>query len=106
MKLIIFSVYDAKAQAYLPPFFLPNRPMAIRNFGDCLKNKKHAFGVHPEDYTMFEIGEFNDNTAEIHLVEGGPWSQKGIELVGNQPSLGQEDGKISQPTPIQPDTKG
>ncbi len=61
----IFSVYDEKAGAYLPPFFRPTPEMAIREFVDALENKDHPFGKHPGDYTMFELGDFNNSNAML-----------------------------------------
>lgn len=58
--LKIFSVYDQKARAFLPPFFLPERAMAERVFTDCVNSDDHQFGRHPEDYTLIEIGTFDD----------------------------------------------
>ena len=56
MKHNIFSVYDEKAQAFLPPFFLPEVGMATRIFGDCVNSDEHQFGKHPTDYTLFHLG--------------------------------------------------
>ena len=61
----IFAIHDAKAHAYMQPFFLPTHEMAQRTFGDCINDPNHNFGMHPEDYNLFLIGEFNDLTSEI-----------------------------------------
>nr|UXQ88035.1 MAG: nonstructural protein [Microvirus sp.] len=63
--LKIFTVYDHKAKAHLPPFFLPQDGMAERTFSDCCNNPEHQFGAHPEDYTLMSIGEFDESTAII-----------------------------------------
>jgi len=65
MKLKIFAVYDEAAAAYLPPFFLPQVKMAQRAFGDCANDPKHQFGANPADYTLFELGEYDDWDGEI-----------------------------------------
>ncbi len=65
MKLEIYSVYDSKAEAYLPPFFLANDGMATRIFESCANDSKHQFGAFPADYTLFRIGSFQDETAII-----------------------------------------
>ena len=62
---IIFSIYDEKANAYLPPFYLPNEQMAIRAIQDCVADTEHNFHKHAEDYTLFNIGTFDDQNAEI-----------------------------------------
>lgn len=69
MKHLIFSIYDQKAKAYLPPFFLPNAPMAERVFGDCVNSESHQFAQHPEDYTLFTLGSFDDNNGEIDKLD-------------------------------------
>jgi len=61
----IFTIFDEKAKAYLPPFFMHHPAMAIRTFGDMCADKNHQFGAHPEDYTLYKIGEFDDSTALI-----------------------------------------
>ena len=76
MNLGIFTVYDQKAKAYLPPFFLPEEDMAIRVFGDCCNDRDHQFGRHPEDYHLFGIGHFDDckgtiNETSPQLVASG-----------------------------------
>ncbi len=64
MKLRVFSVFDVKAGAYLPPFFMPEQGQAIRVFSDAI-NGSEAFAKHPEDYSLFLIGDFDDNSGEI-----------------------------------------
>lgn len=60
MLLIMFSVYDSKAEAFLPPFFAPNDAMAQRMFASAANDQEHAFGRHAGDYTLFRVGEWND----------------------------------------------
>jgi len=61
----MFTIHDSKANAYLQPWFLTQAAMAQRAFMDCVNDKEHNFGRHPEDYTLFNIGEFDDQTAEV-----------------------------------------
>jgi len=65
MKHNIFTIYDSKAHAYLTPFFLHNEDMAIRIFADCINDQSHQFGKHPEDYTLFHIGSWNDDKSKF-----------------------------------------
>ncbi len=65
MKLHIFAIYDSKAQAYLPPFFLPNTEVAKRVFAGAANDKGHAFGANVADYTLFHLGHFDDDSAKI-----------------------------------------
>lgn len=63
----MYSIFDEKADAYLPPFMLPNDPMAVRTFCDCVADQTHAFGRNPADYTLFRLGTFDTTGADIHL---------------------------------------
>lgn len=65
MKYNMFSIYDEKAKAYLPPFILPEVGMAIRTFSDCINSRDHQFSKHPKDYTLFKIANFNDDNGHI-----------------------------------------
>lgn len=77
----MFCVYDSKADAYLPPFFLHSDGMALRVFSDCANDLTHQFGKHPEDYTLFHLGKFDDQTAKIELNETPKSLAVAIELV-------------------------
>jgi hypothetical protein len=63
----VFSIFDAKAEAYLPPFILPKKAMAERTFSDCVNSETHQFGANPQDYTLFELGTFNDENGQFLL---------------------------------------
>lgn len=69
MLLKVFSVYDVKAAAYGQPFFMPTSGGAIRSFGDTCLDQNSMLNKHPEDYSLHEIGEFDDVTGRI---EGQP----------------------------------
>lgn len=61
----VFSVFDEKAGAYLPPFFMHTAAMAVRAISDCTREESHAFFRNPADYTLFHLGDFDDATGII-----------------------------------------
>lgn len=61
----IFSVYDRAANAYLQPFFMPARGLAIRAFTDLVNDEKNQFHKHPEDYQLFELGSYDDVAGKL-----------------------------------------
>lgn len=65
MKLGIFSVYDEKAEAYLQPFFALTKGSALRAFADAVNDPKHEFARHAADYTLFQIGFFDQETGFV-----------------------------------------
>lgn len=58
----VFSVYDEASGAYLPPFHLNTVGQAVRAITDCVNDQNHEFGRHPSDYTLFQLGEYDDTT--------------------------------------------
>lgn len=74
MELIGFSVYDEKAKAYLPVFFMQNVPVAVRSFSNSVNDSGQQIGRNPEDYTLFQMCVFDDSTGVIYPE---------IELIGN-----------------------
>lgn len=75
----MFSIYDEKAQAFLPPFVLHREEMAKRTFSDAINDKNHAFGRHPSDYTLFILAEFNDEKGTI--IESKRSIGNGVEFI-------------------------
>lgn len=60
MKLLAFAVFDDKAEAYMPPFFVAAPGQAIRLFTDECKNSESPVGKHPADYRLYRIGSYDD----------------------------------------------
>lgn len=61
----IFSVYDSKAEAFINPTFFPTTAMAVRMFEAAANNPEHDFHRFGGDYTLFELGEWEEKTGEI-----------------------------------------
>lgn len=65
MIIKIFAVFDSKADAFNSPFFIMNEGQAIRGFTDAVNDKNNPIGQHPEDYSLFRIGDYNDSNAAL-----------------------------------------
>lgn len=63
----IFTVYDAKAESYGPIFVHRNRWEALRAFSDASNSnsQESLLAKHPDDFTLFEVGTYNEETGEI-----------------------------------------
>lgn len=68
MKLIALAVWDDKAEAYLPPFFVAAPGQGIRLFTDGCNDKESPFGKHPSDYRLYRLGEFDDSSGELVFI--------------------------------------
>lgn len=65
----IYSVHDSKAEAYLSPIYFKTKGEALRAFETSCQDKDSNFAKYPSDFTMVELGEFNENDASITLHE-------------------------------------
>lgn len=65
MKMNAYTIYDVAAGTYMRPFFTTADGEATRSFKDIASDAKHPIGQHPEDYTLYRIGSWNDNTGAL-----------------------------------------
>lgn len=61
----LYSVYDSVAEVWGKPFPMKNKGEAIRGFTQAVNDQSTQLYLHPEDYTLFEIGEWDDDTGTI-----------------------------------------
>jgi len=71
MILIICTVKDRAADAYGRPMFVPSTGVAIRSFSDEINrnNAENQLYNHPDDFDLYELGQFDDNTGLFNLHE-------------------------------------
>ena len=69
MRLNVYTIFDTASGAYMRPFFMQSDGQAIRSFKDIALDADHAIGAHPEDYSLWRIGMFNDNNAKIEAEQ-------------------------------------
>ena len=65
MKLELYSIYDSKEEIYYQPHFLLNHSVALRQFGDMANDKDTKISKHPEDYTLWHLGSYEDSSATL-----------------------------------------
>jgi hypothetical protein len=67
MKL--FTIRDHKAEFFHNPQAFRTVSEALRQFESEAKNENSMINKHPEDYTLYEIGEFNQDTGHLITLE-------------------------------------
>nr|UXQ88061.1 MAG: nonstructural protein [Microvirus sp.] len=65
--LKIYSIHDQKADGFITPFFLGNDELAKRAFIQCVQDPNHQFCKSPSDFTLFQLGEFEIESANISM---------------------------------------
>lgn len=65
----LFVVFDSKANAYAPPICLRSTGEGERYLTDLVMDDKSTVHRYPEDFTLFEIGTYDHQSAVIQLYE-------------------------------------
>jgi hypothetical protein len=65
MELEVFAMKDKKVNAYMQPFFMRSPAEALRAFEATAKDPKTNVYKHPEDYSLYHVGKYDDETATI-----------------------------------------
>ncbi len=69
MLLNLYCVFDVKSGVYDRPFCAVADGAAVRSFSDICVNAEHPIGQHPEDYSLYWLGAFNDNDASLSISD-------------------------------------
>lgn len=79
MKLVMSCVWDVKGEVFSQPWFHSTPAAAVRTFNDLVNSPERGgmMNSHPEDYQLFQMGEWDDNSGKFstldipkHLVSG------------------------------------
>lgn len=87
MQTNAYSVYDNKALVYGTPFFAPTDGAAVRLFQELANDLNTTVGRHPNDFSLFCVGSFDDQHAVLtgvspmrHVVDAPALLIKPAEL--------------------------
>ena len=87
MKIMIYSVYDIKTKVFGQPNFMLNKGAALRAWQDAANDQQSNIGKHPADYTMFEIGEWDDETGQVKMHPTKINLGTALEFKRNEPTM-------------------
>lgn len=90
----LYTIYDRKAAFYCPPFIESNHETAKRTFLHAASQQGTTYAAHPEDYTLWYIGQFDDHNAK--LMQG---RRDVVEIATLQGML--DDLNKANPTPLE-----
>lgn len=67
MIQVIVAVRDSAADTFGRPFFVPSAAVGIRSFTDEVNrsDEQNSFYKHAKDFALYEIGQYDDSTAQI-----------------------------------------
>lgn len=81
MKWIAVSCFDTKMGSFQRPYFAPTVGAAIRAFGDEVVNPESPMAKHPEDYQLFQVGAFLDDSGVFEMQSPPHQISKALDFV-------------------------
>lgn len=69
MIQLVYAVYDSKAAVFATPFFVGAEALAVRAFARAANDKESQVGSFPEDFTLFQLATYNDESGVIMPLE-------------------------------------
>lgn len=64
-KLGVFAIRDRAIDAFMNPFCAPSNGMAIRSFSDEVNRDDSPMNKHPDDYELYKLGVWDQDTGEF-----------------------------------------
>lgn len=65
----MFSIRDQKTEVFNTPFFNHTHGEAERNFRSLVNDDKSMIHNNPEDFDLYYLGEYDDNTGKFEPVD-------------------------------------
>jgi len=83
----IYAVFDQKALMYTNPMIYQNEAVAIREFAGIANDPESRIGKNPEDYSLCEIGEYNDVSGILMPIDSPKTVGKAVQYIGRPSDL-------------------
>ena len=88
MRQGLYAIFDTASGVYDGPLRGQADGVVVRQFCDMAAGSEHPVAQHPEDFTLFKIGYFNDGTGELEgcvpekLINGAEAVAQGRKVNG------------------------
>lgn len=69
MKIPMVAVFDKKTGLYDNPFAVRHIGEAVREWDIVRKDEKTRIGKNPEDFELYQVGEYDDQVGKFNNLE-------------------------------------
>jgi len=80
MILRMYSVRDAKAEVFNPPFYQKTHGEAERTFAQLVRDPKSTVSQFPEDYDLYYLGTYDDQAGKVQSLDTPQHVQKAVSV--------------------------
>lgn len=90
--LKMFAVRDKKVGIFLKPLFDIHTGQALRSWEEACRQSESPFAKFPDDFSFFQLGEFDDLSGSMRVLESPLELSSAIEVVRRKdPQLNLKD---------------
>lgn len=84
MMLKMFAIRDSKAEAFKQPYFCHTHGEAERSFTQLVRDPQSVVSQYPDDFDLYFLGEYNDQTGVIKSLETPQHITKAVFVLGDK----------------------
>lgn len=106
MNIAIYSVYDERVGAHQAPFFSHNDQTAVRLVSMEMQRLESIFHAHPEDFSLYVHGVFDDQAGTIEATEKPELVLRLSEVEQMMKEIRGNGATFSNDTQLQPGAAG
>lgn len=78
---VFFSVRDLAVGAFMNPFLAPSKGAAVRSFMDEVNREGSEMYKHPEDYELYSVGKFDDESGVVESFAKPELVMRAVEVI-------------------------
>lgn len=101
MKL--YAVRDIKAECYGAPMSIATKGLAVRSFCDAAVRPDSDLSRYPEDYMLFEIGEYDTCSAKLTAHREPVFIMSATEAIDQARALRKSQQVIQEVSEVKPE---
>lgn len=76
-----YAIRDSKAEIFYPPFYQHTHGAAERDMKTLVNDKSSTIAKHPEDFDLWLLGSFDDNTGVFTALPTPTHLVKAVQLI-------------------------
>ncbi len=86
MKVQLYAIFDSCSGIYEKPFFHTADDVVRREFQDVATTDDHPINKHPEHYSLWRLGNFDNTTGKV-IDEANECLWQAVEAISQRQSL-------------------
>jgi hypothetical protein len=77
----MYTIHDSKAEIFHPPYVKHSHGEAERDFTTAVNDERTNMNKYPEDFNLYYVGSWDDNTGKAELLDSPQHIIKAIQCI-------------------------